>query len=122
ELTSNVDAIHPHIFAADNLTSQRPPGDFPVQCHGRDFRPGKGYWKTHPEGFVRLGKAERLLPIGNTLMYRRYLYDFPVYPIANLWRDVLMTGFSEEKVYVVQSSLKIVERCILMTTDPGDLV
>ena len=60
--------------------------------------------------------------MGNTLMYRRYMNDFPVYPIANLWRDVLMTGFSEEKVYVVQSSSKIVARCILMATDPGDLV
>ncbi len=67
ELSSDVTAIQQHIFAPDNLTSQRPPGDFPVQCNGRDFRPGKGYWKTHPEGFVRLAKAERLLPIGNTL-------------------------------------------------------
>jgi adenine-specific DNA-methyltransferase len=62
------------------------------------------------------------LPIGNTLMYRRYLDAFPVYPINNIWRDVLMTGFPEEKTYVVQSSSKIVERCILMATDPGDLV
>jgi adenine-specific DNA-methyltransferase len=122
DLSSDVTAFQQHIFAPDNLTSQRPPGDFPVQCNGREFRPGKGYWKTHPGGFVRLAKAERLLPIGNTLMYRRYLFDFPVYPISNLWRDVLMTGFSEEKVYVVQSSSKIVERCILMATDPGDLV
>jgi adenine-specific DNA-methyltransferase len=110
------------VFAPDNLTSQRPPGDFPVHCEGRVFRPGRGYWKTHADGFVRLARAERLLRIGNTLMYRRFLSDFPVYPIANLWRDVLMTGFSEEKVYVVQSSSKIVERCLLMTTDPGDLV
>ena len=110
------------VFAPDNLTSQRPPGDFPVLCKGREFRPGKGFWKTHPEGFVRLAHAERLLPIGNTLMYRRFLDDFPVYPISNIWRDVLMTGFSEDKLYVVQSSSKIVERCILMTTDPGDLV
>ena len=110
------------VFAPDNLTSQRPPGDFPVLCKGRQFRPGKGFWKTHPEGFIRLAQAERLLPIGNTLMYRRFLNDFPVYPISNIWRDVLMTGFSEDKVYVVQSSSKIVERCLLMSTDPGDLV
>jgi adenine-specific DNA-methyltransferase len=122
ELMSDLGPRVPDIFAPDNLTSQRPPGDFPVHCQGREFRPGKGYWKTHPEGYIRLGKATRLLPIGNTLMYRRYLRDFPVYPVANLWRDVLMTGFSEEKVYVVQSSSKIVERCMLMTTDPGDLV
>jgi adenine-specific DNA-methyltransferase len=122
ELAGDLEDRVTSVFAPDNLTSQRPPGDFPVRCDGREFRPGKGYWKTHPEGFVRLGRAQRLLPIGKTLMYRRYLHDFPVYPIANLWRDVLMTGFSEDKVYVVQSSSKIVERCLLMATDPGDLV
>lgn len=110
------------VFAPDNLTSQRPPGSFPVMEAGREYKPGKGYWKTHLEGILRLGKASRLHPIGNTLMYRRYLDDFLVYPISNIWRDVLMTGFSEEKTYVVQSSSKIVERCLLMATDPGDLV
>lgn len=55
-------------------------------------------------------------------MYRRFLDDFSVYPIANVWSDVLATGFSEQKIYVVQSSQKLVERCLLMTTDPGDLV
>ena len=98
------------IFAADNLTSQRPPGSFPVQCRGRTYLPGKGFWKTHAAGFSRLRQAARLNPIGNTLMYRRLLADFPVYPIANVWNDVVMTGFSEEKTYVVQSSSKIVER------------
>jgi len=110
------------IFAPDNLTSQRPPGSFPVSAYGNVYTPGKGYWKTHKEGFVRLAQAGRLHPIGRTLMYRRMLSDFAVSPISNLWRDVLMTGFSEEKTYVVQSSSKIVERCILMATDPGDLV
>lgn len=110
------------VYAPDNLTSQRPPGSFPVPFDGRTFTPGKGYWKTHAEGIGRLGKASRLHPIGNTLMYRRMLSDFGVIPINNIWRDVLMTGFSEDKIYVVQSSSKIVERCILMTTDPGDLV
>ena len=55
-------------------------------------------------------------------MYRRFLEDFAVYPIANVWDDVLSTGFSEQRVYVVQSSQKLIERCILMATDPGDLV
>ena len=55
-------------------------------------------------------------------MYRRFLGDFAVYPVANVWDDVLSTGFSEQRVYVVQSSQKLLERCILMTTDPGDLV
>ena len=110
------------VFAADNTTSQRPPGNFPVPYQGREFRPGKGFWKTHPDGFRRLGQAGRFEPIGNSLMYRRKLADFSVTPINNIWRDVVMTGFSEDKVYVVQTGVKIVERCMLMTTDPGDLV
>ena len=61
-------------------------------------------------------------PIGNTLMYRRYLADFPVSPINNLWRDVLFTGFAETKLYVVQTAERVIQRCVLMTTDPGDLV
>lgn len=55
-------------------------------------------------------------------MYKRYFDDFPVSPINNLWRDMLMTGFSEDKLYVVQTSRKVIERCLLMATDPGDLV
>jgi len=110
------------VYAADNLTSQRPPGDFPVLHQGREFRPGKGYWKSHESGFRRLGLAGRFEPIGNSLMYRRMLSDFAVSPINNIWRDVLMTGFSEDKVYVVQTGQKTIERCLLMSTDPGDLV
>ena len=98
------------VFAADNLTSQRPPGDFPVAHQGREFLPGKGYWKTHAEGFRRLSWSGRLEPIGNTLMYRRLLDDFAVSPINNVWRDVLMTGFSEDKVYVVQTGQKTIGR------------
>lgn len=56
------------------------------------------------------------------MMFTRLLSDALAIPINNQWRDTVMTGFSEDKVYVVQSSTKIVERCIQMTTDPGDLV
>ncbi|EEW24376.1 site-specific DNA-methyltransferase [Rhodobacter ferrooxidans] len=119
------------VFAADNLTSQsigRDKGEgaaswFPVDLAGKQYRPSeKSRWKSNQSGFVRLGFSGRFQPIGNTLMYRRFLDDFAVAPINNLWRDTVMTGFSEEKTYVVQSSSKIVERCMLMTTDPGDLV
>ena len=55
-------------------------------------------------------------------MYKRYLKDFDVIPVNNYWSDVKMTGFSENKVYVVQTGQKVVQRCILMATDPGDLV
>ena len=112
------------VFAADNLASQSG-GEttrFEYAVAGKTFRVTRGGWKTNIRGMKRLEKANRLKPIGNSLMYRRYLDDFSVYPIANVWDDVLATGFSEQKLYVVQSSQKLVQRCILMTTDPGDLV
>lgn len=114
-----------HVFANDNLTSQRPSqgGDVvDFQFCGKSFNPGKGTFKTDALGLKRLALASRLRPLGNSLMYVRYLDDFPVSPIANYWSDTKMTGFSEDKVYVVQTALKAIERCILMTTDPGDLV
>ena len=112
------------VFAADNLTSQSGGATtrFRYSLNGRTFRVNRGGWKTNLQGMHRLHKAHRLKPIGNTLMYRRFLDDFLVYPIANVWDDVLATGFSERKIYVVQSSQKLVQRCLLMTTDPGDLV
>ena len=112
------------VFAADNLASQSG-GEttrFEYRIGDKTFRVTKGGWKTNFKGMERLEKAHRLKPIGNTLMYRRFLSDYSVYPIANVWDDVLATGFSEEKLYVVQSSQKLIQRCILMTTDPGDLV
>lgn len=112
------------VFAADNLTSQTAGATtiYSFEHDGAVFLPGKGGWKTHLDGMRRLDKAGRLKPIGRSLMYRRFLHDFPVSPQNNLWTDVLMTGFSEEKTYVVQTSVKVVQRCLLMTTDPGDLV
>lgn len=109
-------------FRPDQLTSQRPPGDFPVEFDGRTFRPTPGYWKTSEEGMTRLAAAGRLLAVGKTLTYVRYLDDFPVFPFTNLWDDTVTSGFGDPKLYVVQTNAKVVERCILMTTDPGDLV
>jgi len=112
------------VFASDNLTS--PTGaettTFAVEICGKSFVPKKGGWKTNAQGISRLKAADRLKPIGNTLMYRRFLNDFGVSPVNNLWRDVLFTGFAEGKIYVVQSAQRLVQRCILMASDPGDLV
>lgn len=112
------------VFAADNLTSSSGTDvtRFPVSVDGKTFTPSKGVWKTGAIGMPRLLKADRLKAIGNSLMYRRYLADFDVSPLNNLWRDVFFTGFSETKTYVVQTAERIVQRCILMSTDPGDLV
>src|SRR5690606_40724794 len=107
----------------DTLVSQRPPGDFPVSFQGDSVRPRSGYWKTGPDGFRRLIAADRVVRTGTILKYRRYLDDFPVAAIANYWDD-LSSGASrtDPKVYVVQTVARVIERCLLMTTDPGDLV
>jgi adenine-specific DNA-methyltransferase len=110
------------VFTLDNLTSQRPPGDFPVAIKGREIRPNRGYWKTGEIGMVRLQHATRVELVGNTPRYVRFINDFPVFPISNVWTDTVTAGFASDKVYVVQTLEKIVERCVLMSTDPGDLV
>ena len=110
------------VFRLDNLTSQRPPGDFPVMHDGRAFGPGKGYWKTGEIGMTRLIKAHRIGQAANSLTYVRFLEDFKAQAIGNIWNDTGTGSFTDEKIYVVQSGTKLVQRCLLMATDPGDLV
>ena len=112
------------ILAHDNFTSQTgaETTQQPVEWQGRSYLPRKGGWKTNVLGSSRLRKATRLLSIGNTLRYRRRFEDFGNIPINNLWMRFRTSGFSDPKVYVVQTNAGIVERCILMTSDPGDLV
>jgi adenine-specific DNA-methyltransferase len=119
------------VFRIDNLTSQsigREKGEgaacwFPVRIRDREYLPNKqSRWKTGEDGMQRLLKAERLDARGETLCYVRYIDDFPAFPISNQWDDTVISGFSDPKRYVVQTSPKVVQRCILMTTDPGDLV
>jgi adenine-specific DNA-methyltransferase len=110
------------IYTTGDLTSQRPPGDFPVEHQGQTFRPRKGYWKTHLVGFQRIGKSARLELVGNTLRYVRFIDDFAAFPLTNVWGDTGVAGFASDKRYIVETSTKIVERCLLMATDPGDLV
>ena len=123
QLDSSVD--EENVFAADNLTGQGAPKEpTPYHFEGEVYWPAaSNHWKPNfPEGMDRLAKANRLKPIGRSLMYRRYLHDFNVIPINNIWGDVLATGLTEQKLYVVQTSQSLIERCILMATDPGDLV
>ena len=110
------------VFRFDNMTSQRPPGDFPVTIGGVTYQPSSGYWKTGEPGMKRLGLANRLTGLGKTLSYVRFIDDFQVFPISNVWEDTVTSGFADKKTYVVQTSLTVIERCLLMTTDPGDLV
>ena len=94
-------------------------GKDPFEYQGRSFRPGARYWSTSPEGLKRLDYGDRLLTTANTLRYKMLFSDFPVMPIANVWSDMMgATGI----IYVVQTNAKVIERCLLMATDPGDLV
>ncbi|MDP3488738.1 MAG: site-specific DNA-methyltransferase [Phenylobacterium sp.] len=106
-------------FQLTSLTSNRPPGSFPVELEGKSYGPSGGYWKTGPQGFEKLLKAGRVRKAGRTLRYVRYVDDFAAYPITNIWTDV---AGSAGKVYVVQTSPAVVERCVLMASDPGDLI
>ncbi|QSR87650.1 site-specific DNA-methyltransferase [Candidatus Methylacidiphilum infernorum] len=94
-------------------------GSKAFEFQGRKFTPSGGHWKTNFEGLRRLSDAERIEISGRTLRYIRYLDDFNLIPINNIWDD---TQTFAEKLYAVQTNTKVVERCILMTTDPGDLV
>lgn len=106
----------------DNLTSQSPGSKYPVPFEGRDFNP-KGYWKTEEMAMPRLLKSERVASTGkDNLYYIRYVDDFPAFPLGDNWADTVIAGFASNKKYVVETSTKVVERCLLMTTDPGDLV
>ncbi len=109
-------------FRPDTMTSQRPPGDFPVEIDGKAIRPARGFWKTGVEGMESLKSARRLMLMGSTLCYVRYIADFAAFPLANVWDDTVTSGFSDPKRYVVQTHPTVAQRCILMTTDPGDLV
>lgn len=110
------------IFRLDNITSQKPPGSFPVSLRGKTYGPGRGFWKTGEVGMARLKMASRLNPAANSLTYVRFLKDFRASEIGNVWTDMGTGSFTDEKVYVVQTGSKAVQRCVLMTTDPGDLV
>lgn len=113
------------VFAHDNITSQRPAQGEDVRSfryEGKNFNTGKGTFKTDLTGLGRLAAAKRMMFVGNTLRYVRYIKDFNVFPYSNMWSDTVISGFADPKMYVVQTSPRVIERCILMTTDPGDLV
>ncbi|MBR8133315.1 site-specific DNA-methyltransferase [Burkholderia ambifaria] len=112
------------VFRGDQLTSQSSGGPqfFSFFLDGREHAPKKSGWKTTQTGMQRLIAARRIIAIGNTPSYVRFIDDFPAIPLNNTWDDTVTSGFGADKVYVVQTNVRVIERCILMTTDPGDLV
>ena len=112
------------VYRRDNLTSASSVGEAstPYVFDGKSYSPGSGGWKTSRNGLARLESSGRLEAYGTTLSYRRFASDFPWSRLSNLWDDTVTGGFVESRYYVVQTNTKIVQRCLLMTTDPGDLV
>ncbi len=115
------------VYRHDNAYSQGRASDRqPFEFEGHTFDPWEknSHWKCrYPVGVLRLARANRLaLPTPKSIAYVRYLNDFAVQDMANVWLDTQTGAFTDEKTYVVQTNAKVVERCILMATDPGDLV
>ena len=95
---------------------------YTIEAFGQKYSPTAGRsWSTNQEGMRKLFESDRVVQSGRTLNYVRYVGDNPVNPLSNLWADTA-SGSGMDKVYVVQTSAKVIQRCILMTTDPGDLV
>jgi adenine-specific DNA-methyltransferase len=112
------------VFRGTVLTSQSSGGPqfFDFTFEGRVFSPKKDGWKTTESGMRHLLRSRRVIAIGNTPSYVRFIDDFPAIPLINIWEDTVTSGFAGEKLYVVQTNPRAIARCLLMTTDPGDLV
>lgn len=112
------------LFAVSDLTSSHAysQGKNEVEFNGGKYLPGDRYWSTSPLGFQRLIAAGRIHSTDRSLRFVRFMNDFPVQPLTANWTDTITGQYSEDRLYVVQTAQKVIQRCILMTTDPGDLV
>ena len=125
---SAVDAFRatqePKLFRIDQLTSQTQASTtrYTARFRGRSYPVGKRQWSTPKGGMQRLARSSRVVVSGASLAYVRLFDDYPVVPLRNMWTDTGTGSFTDPKVFVVQTNTKIVRRCILMTSDPGDLV
>lgn len=106
------------LYRPGDISSQgNPEYDYPA--YGKTFRKE---WKTTADGLDKLIKAGRIHETQNSIRYKRFLSDFPATSLNSLWEDTATGNFTDTKIYVVQTGSKAIERCVLMTTDPGDLV
>jgi adenine-specific DNA-methyltransferase len=112
------------VFKRSDLRSSgyTPTCMFEFEFDGQMFKPlGRKSWRTNREGVETLKTKHRLFVLGSNIYFRQFNSDFPFMQMENSWEDTA-AGFSDPKVYVVQTHAKVVQRCLLMTTDPGDLV
>ena len=117
---SNLSALR--LYTRADLTSQKPTTLFDFPFRGRVFNPRPRGWRTTRDGMERLAKVDRIEVVGNMPRYVQFAEDYPVFPITSIWEDTGIAGFASDKHYVVETSTKVIERCLLMTSDPGDLV
>jgi len=111
------------VFRLVSLESSGPPGeDTPLEFEGEIFRPNKNrHWSlTYPDGMEELKRTGRMVKDGSKLRWKYYIGDYPLKVLSEVWSDT--AGFNPDQRYVVETRTKVVERCLLMTTDPGDLV
>lgn len=104
------------LYSVSDLTSSHFYGE------GKNYLPGNRYWSTSIEGLNSIAKAKRLHSSTNSIRYIRYFNDFPHQPITANWTDTITGQYSDPRVFVVQTATKVIQRCLLMTTDPSDLV
>jgi adenine-specific DNA-methyltransferase len=111
-------------YEVGDITSQTDSSQarYTVRFDGQDFPPGKRNWATPISGMQRAIAARRVERRASSIGFVRFADDFPAIPLRNNWNDTGTGSFTDDKVYVVQTGTKIVQRCILMCTDPGDLV
>jgi len=113
------------VYKADNIQSQGAASEpQPFEFEGKVYRSGSNsHWKaSYPTGMNRLALAGRIHVAKNSIQYRRFADDFPYKVRTNFWDDTGTGNFTDPKIFVVQTNSKVVERCILLSTDPGDLV
>ena len=113
-------------YKPDNIISQGRAKDrqpYTYQGQAYDTWDKNSHWKaSYPKGMERLGRSGRIHVAKNSIQYVRFHADFDVGVYGNIWTDTGTGNFTDDKVYVVQTNAKVLERCILMASDPGDLV
>ena len=109
-------------FTLSDITAQKPTTVFDFVFEGKSFNPLPRGWRTTKDSMARVGRADRIERVSGSIRYRQFLNDYPIIPRNNFWADTGTGSFTESKVYVVQTAQKVIERCMLMATDPGDLV
>ena len=117
-------SLSPKTFRISEITSQTQAKTtlYDIRFRGKTYSCGKRQWSTPEHGMKRLIQADRVVISGHSIAYARMLDDYAIVPLRNIWTDTGTGSFTDSKVYVVQTNTKVVQRCILMATDPGDLV